>query len=316
MKLSVVIPCYNARTTIGAALEALAGQEWDQPWEAVVVDNRSSDGTRAVAEAFRGRLPNLQVVDASRRQGRSYARNVGAAASGGEAIAFTDADDVVEGGWVRAMGAALACHDCVACRMDDTQLNTARQRAMRANNQREGLQPYKNPPFLAHAGGSSLGLRRRLFELMGGFDENLGLLEDTDLCWRAQLAGYPIHFVAEATVQIRYRDSYRSIFRQARQFGEYNWVLYRRYRPLGMPATTVRNELAGWGKVARSLAKVRGRGSLSKFVWNGAWRLGRLQAISKYGWDGPPPTRYAALLRAPTLPAAAGRPAAPLEVER
>jgi glycosyltransferase involved in cell wall biosynthesis len=301
MKLSVVIPCYNVDDTLGATLESLTRQDWDQPWEVVVVNNRSTDDTLAVAEQFKGRLPNLRLVEAAARQGRPYARNVGVAAARGEAIVFIDADDLAEQGWLRAMGEALAQHDFVACRIDDSLLNTPAQRAMRANNQRDGLQLYKNPPFHPHAAGGTIGIRRKLVQAVGGFDETMLFLQDTDLCWRVQIAGYPLQFVPEATVQMRYRAGYGAIFRQARNFGEYNWLLYRRYRPLGMPAITLWQEAAGWGKVARSLARVRGRASLGKFVWNLAWRLGRLQGIGKYGWDGPAPTRYANALRAPRL---------------
>jgi hypothetical protein len=33
--LSVIVPCYNAESTIGATLDALAEQQWDKPWEVV-----------------------------------------------------------------------------------------------------------------------------------------------------------------------------------------------------------------------------------------------------------------------------------------
>ena len=40
IKLSVIIPCYNAETTLAVQLEALARQRWSEPWEVLVVDNR------------------------------------------------------------------------------------------------------------------------------------------------------------------------------------------------------------------------------------------------------------------------------------
>ena len=67
----------------------------------------------------------------------------------------------------------------------------------RGNFQRDGLIPYTYPPFLPHAGGSSLGVKRALHEAIGGFDEDLPALEDTDYCWRIQLAGTPLVLVPE-----------------------------------------------------------------------------------------------------------------------
>ena len=48
--MSVVIPAWNAAATLEVQLEALARQVVEAPWEVVVVDNASVDGTRAVVE--------------------------------------------------------------------------------------------------------------------------------------------------------------------------------------------------------------------------------------------------------------------------
>lgn len=47
MRISVIIPCYNAASTIGCQLEAIASQEWSQPSEVIVADN----GSTLVAQA-------------------------------------------------------------------------------------------------------------------------------------------------------------------------------------------------------------------------------------------------------------------------
>jgi glycosyltransferase involved in cell wall biosynthesis len=97
-ELSVVIPARNAADTIGVQLESLVRQRFDRPWEVVVVDNGSTDGTRAAVESFADRLPGLRIVDASERQGIGYARNRGVEAACGRLIAYCDADDAVSEG--------------------------------------------------------------------------------------------------------------------------------------------------------------------------------------------------------------------------
>ena len=111
MKLSVIIPCLNAANTIAVQLDALAAQQWDQPWEVIVADNGSTDDSIAIIERYKTTLPHLRIADASARRGQPYALNVGAMAATGEALAFCDADDEVAPGWLSAMGEALSKHD-------------------------------------------------------------------------------------------------------------------------------------------------------------------------------------------------------------
>ncbi len=282
MKLSVIIPALDAAATIGDQLEALAGQSWPGGWEVVVADNGSTDRTLEVVESFRGRLPALAVVDASARRGQAYARNQAAQAATGDALVMADADDVVGEGWLEAIGRALERHDFVACRFDMERLNPAWIQRVHHNPQRDGLIPYGNPPFLPHAGGGGLGIKRRLFLEMGGFDETLPPLEDTDLCWRVQLAGTPLVFVPEAVAHIRWPQNLKGLYRQGYRWGERNIEVYRKYRAHGMPRLGPWSGLAKWATLllrAPALATRSGRG---RWMWALGWRTGRLRGCLRY----------------------------------
>jgi GT2 family glycosyltransferase len=280
MRLSVVIPCFNAAETLGRQLEALAVQQWDQPWEVILADNGSTDRSRAIAEGMRERLPNLRIVDAAGRRGPAHAANVGAAAAGGEALAFCDADDEVGPGWVAAMGEALSVHDFVACRIDFEKLNPAWLR--RRSPQERDVQRYSYPPYLRHAGGGTLGVKRRIHDAVGGFDESLPVLQDTDYCWRVQLAGTALYFVPDAVVHVRMRHSLSGILKQALMWAEYNVFVYKRYQPFGMPRLSLREGLVQWRYLARALPRVRNRADWARWVWNFGWRMGRLRGSIKY----------------------------------
>lgn len=282
MKLSVIIPCYNAAATLGETLAALAGQAWDRPWEALVVDNRSTDGSRAVAEAYGGCVPGLRVVSADERQGQPYALNAGVAAACGEAIVLCDADDVPGEGWLRALAEALERHPFVAARIDAERLNSGWVRQARGNNQASGLQAYRYPPFLPHAGGSTLGFTRALFDAVGPFDEALPYLHDTDFCWRAQLAGFELRFVPEAVLHVRYRATLRALYRQARDYAEYNVLLYKRYRSRGMPPLPPHMSARAWWRLLARLFKVHDKGSLGMWLWFLGQRVGRLRGSIKH----------------------------------
>lgn len=69
----------NEVDTLSDQLAALARQTYHHPWELIVSDNGSVDGTRQLAESWSDRLPDLRVADASDRKGLNHARNVGVA---------------------------------------------------------------------------------------------------------------------------------------------------------------------------------------------------------------------------------------------
>ena len=68
---------------------------------------------------------------------------------------------------------------------------------------------------------------------MGGFDEELSVGEDIDLCWRLQLAGFRFALESGAVVFKREPTGFGEVFRQAFAYGRCGPVLYRRYRAVG-----------------------------------------------------------------------------------
>jgi glycosyltransferase involved in cell wall biosynthesis len=89
MRISVVIPCYNAAGYLADSLRSVLGQTLE-PHEVIVVDDGSTDGS---GETVRRLAPSARVLT-QRNSGVSAARNAGVAAATGEAIAFLDADDL------------------------------------------------------------------------------------------------------------------------------------------------------------------------------------------------------------------------------
>lgn len=283
LKLSVVIPCLDAEATLADQLEALSGQGWPGGWEVILADNGSTDGSRAVAERFRGRLPGLRIVDASDRRGQAHARNLGAAAATGDALLFVDADDQVAPGWLEALGRAFARHEFVACRYDNEALNPPWVQRTHMNPQKDGVTRYDYPDYLPHAGGGGLGVLRRVHEEVGGFDESMAALEDTDYCWRIQLAGHELAFAPDAVVRIRHRHDPRGIFRQGRSYGKHNVLIYKKYRSRGMPRLGWLPGVLRWGKlVLRTPLLLLTREGRARWLWQLGWRLGRLEGCWKY----------------------------------
>src|SRR6185503_17262477 len=98
--MSVVVPVFNEIQLLPFQLDSLAAQDYGGPWELILSDNGSSDGSGALARKWSDRIPGLRVVDSSDRQGGNHARNVGAAQARGDFLVFCDADDVTTPGWL------------------------------------------------------------------------------------------------------------------------------------------------------------------------------------------------------------------------
>ncbi len=87
--VSVVIPAWNAETTLDKCLESVAAQTI-QPLEIILVNDGSSDGTVNICRSYQ-----VSVLNTGGRKGPAAARNMGAAAASGKMILFLDADVTV-----------------------------------------------------------------------------------------------------------------------------------------------------------------------------------------------------------------------------
>ena len=100
--VSVVVPVHNAETTLSALLASLAGQDCEEWYEVIVVDDASTDASVAVARDFARHLP-VVICTGARRRGSAAVRNAGAARASAPVLAFCDADDIVHEAWLRSM---------------------------------------------------------------------------------------------------------------------------------------------------------------------------------------------------------------------
>ena len=276
MKLSVIIPAYNAGDTLGDQLQALADQDWDGEWEVLVADNGSTDNTKQIVESYKDTLPGLRVVDATDKRGAGHARNVGAKESTGDVLLFCDADDVVANGWLTAMAEAMKKYDFVASRLEAEKLSERWTLGARGCPQQHGVQEYKYPKYLPHAATAGLGVKRKVHEAVNGFGETFYKLQDTDYCWRIQLAGTKLNYSADALVHMRFRGSPVQICRQAREWGEYNVRLYKKYQPLGMPKLSWKKGVRTWIVLLRHFPNLFDIEQRAKWLWDFNWLIGRL----------------------------------------
>jgi glycosyltransferase involved in cell wall biosynthesis len=268
--ISVVVPARDAARTIGLQLDALSRQDVPVPWEVIVADNGSTDDTRALVESFARRLP-VTVVDASRARTAAGTRNIGARSASGQRLLFTDADDVVDAGWL----AAHAAHDYAFATGPIPRFDSnvgARWRP----DQVAGAAPTLMQ-FLPYAPGPNFAISRLLFERAGGFDERFVAGEDVELSWRLQLDHRAtLQYVTQAVVMYRRRQPSAEL-RQYRRYGRYDVALYRRFRDRGARPTTAREALRAYAGIAARVPMLWSPEVRSKVARQFGRRVGRME---------------------------------------
>src|SRR3954470_2668218 len=106
--VSVVVSTFNRAHLVPRLVAALAAQDFARPYEVVIVDNGSSDGTREILERLAATTPiDMKVLDIERNNGPAPARNLGWRAASAPLVAFTDDDCVPQAGWLTALAGAL-----------------------------------------------------------------------------------------------------------------------------------------------------------------------------------------------------------------
>jgi len=87
----VIVPVFNEQATVAAVIERLLTMDFPTEREIIVVNDGSSDGTRAVLDGLEG-TPRLRVVHADRNRGKGHAIRLGLDRARGDVIAIQDAD--------------------------------------------------------------------------------------------------------------------------------------------------------------------------------------------------------------------------------
>ena len=201
---SIVVTVRNEAPNLARLLDSLVLQS--QVREVIVVDAMSTDGTAAIADSYRDRIPGLQVIRKACRRGEG--RNLGAAAATGDLLLFTDGDCVADPAWAERLVAAWQGRpDRVVAGRTVVTGHWAFTKLHRVELPHRGQDTTWPSANLAYS--------KALFDRLGGFDPAFVTAEDIDLNFRAVNAGAQIHSAPDAVVYARARDSIGDFLRQA-----------------------------------------------------------------------------------------------------
>ena len=220
-KVSVVVPVYNAESTLEQCIEALRGQDYPETYrEIIMVDNNSTDRSAAIIQAH----GDIRYVEEA-HQGPAAARNRGASAASHDLLVFTDSDCLPDRAWLRTLAAVFD---------EDSDLDVAGgeivphslERYLARMMWRQGLLVQqrmilrKDPfPFCISA---NMAIRKEVFDGLGGFSLEYPLASGEDMALGFELYRQGGHFgyVPDAIVRHHHRSSWRQLYHQFVRYGQ------------------------------------------------------------------------------------------------
>lgn len=214
--VSVILPVYNAESTVRTAIEALLRQDYPpEKMEIIVVDDGSTDHSREIVSRY-----PVKLVCHDYNKGDSAARNTGARNAIGEILMTTDADDRVCESWVRNLVEGYEHPDVGAVvgsthleyDIENWQQRTIAQLWICMRGSQKVTRIHDHHGHISGSGrsmGTNQSFRKSVFEAVKGFDTSLTSGMELDILWRAEQAGYRIAFKPEAVVYVHPRPSIR-----------------------------------------------------------------------------------------------------------
>lgn len=197
-RFSVVVPAYEAASTVGETLDAIAAQTLSD-WECVVVDDGSTDGTSRIAVAHAARDSRIRVIHQD-NQGTAGAYNAGVASATGDFIVICSADDILLPEHLSRMSAFIDSeggYDIYSSNGYFWTPGVSRQLAYGPGEQ-EGIHSFALADVIRRCFFSvGATYRRELFATVGGYRPGV-YGEDYDFWLRAMAAGARQRYLPEA----------------------------------------------------------------------------------------------------------------------
>ena len=220
-RVSVVVCSYNGAATLDQCLRSLLDLDYPD-YEVIVVDDGSTDDTRAIVGRFVGQDSNpvIRVIHQENR-GLSAARNTGLRAASGDIVAYTDSDCFADRDWLTHLVYQLQRSGAAAVGGPNLTPEDGWLAACVAACPGQPTHVLENDQVAEHIPGCNMAFRREALVAINGFDPQYRKAgDDVDVCWRLQQAGRWITFAPGAFVWHHRRQTPRAYLRQQAGYGE------------------------------------------------------------------------------------------------
>lgn len=218
-KVSIIIVTFNSASTIQASLNSVLEQTYKN-YEIILLDNGSQDNTLGIVTAMLGSWHgDHKIVTSNSNLGFAEGNNSASMDTTGKYIALINPDAVVESDWLERLVAEMDDSSEVgicASKIINSHSGVidsagdGLSKSLQGFKRGEGLPPdiFRNKEYIFGACACAALYRRTMLDEIGFFDPDFFLIhEDTDLNFRAQLAGWKVLYVPSAIVYHEVRSS-------------------------------------------------------------------------------------------------------------
>jgi len=222
LSVSVVVPSYNSAATLASAIKAIINQDF-KTLEIIIVDDGSVDQTREVVQSF----SNVRYVYQD-NAGPAAARNTGAKEAAGDLIFFTDADCVPRPDWL-SQSIEHFKDENIAVVAGSYGIANPKNILARCIHHEILYRHHHLMPIHPKAFGSyNFGIRKRIFEEVGGFEESYCQAsgEDNDLSYKLIKMGHKIYFEKDSLVDHQHTTSIKKYLKEQYCHGFWRAKMY------------------------------------------------------------------------------------------
>lgn len=200
-EISVIVPTYNAATSVRACLDSLRRQRTARRFEIIVVDS-STDGTDQIVQR---EYPECTLRHFAQRRYCGAARNIGIARARADIVAGIDADCTAASDWIERIALAHAAGELVVGGAIANGNPESRIGWAGYFCEFSRWLPGSSAGALDDLAGANISYRRELFSTFGPLLEG-GYCSDTEFHWRLLAAGHRLHFDPQRVVTHRNLD--------------------------------------------------------------------------------------------------------------
>ena len=194
--ISVVIPTYNRRQTIGRSIDSILNQTLF-PSEIIVVDDGSTDGT---SDYIQSNFPSIRLLQQPNK-GVSSARNMGIRSSNSDWVALLDSDDEWFPKKLEKQVMALSQNlDIKFCHTEEIWIRNGVRVNQMKKHQKYGGHIFNKCLDMCRISPSSVLFHRSILDDVGYFDKDQKVCEDYDL-WLRITAKYPVLYIDESLIK-------------------------------------------------------------------------------------------------------------------